>query len=159
MITNTAAADAVNYLVAAGALSPIKDMDAVWADYVNAEIPDVEARELLPAARRAIRDWAREGRAWKVDVGRYVTAIRVERSDRVTREIQANGQLIPEGLGDHPVLEAEWKHAALSALGRGATREQAQAAAWHAVGVRQLIEEPPEHHDTAALTRQIGASA
>ena len=82
MITPIQAATVVNYLYAAQTISVVDDQDVVWADYLNAEIPEVLASDLLPACRQAIRDWAASGRSWRIDVGRYADAVRKLRRQR-----------------------------------------------------------------------------
>ena len=127
MITPADAANAVNYLLAAGATPTVDHQAEVWADYLNHEVVGgPQARELGAACRRAIRDWVREARAYRIDVERFAQAIRRERADRVRAEEDARGALLPAGLAGEPAVEAAWRRAALEAVGAGADREAAE---------------------------------
>lgn len=155
MITPMQAADAINYLFAAQAISVVDNQDAVWADYLNAEIPDAQPSDLLPAARLAIHDWAASGRSWRIDVGRYADALRKLRRQRVedATKVQA---LVPEGIED-PMVELDWKRAATKALMDGVTRGEAERVAWRSIGMTPPPPAITEHH--TVNTNQIGATA
>ena len=155
MITPIQAATVVNYLYAAQTISVVDDQDVVWADYLNAEIPEVLASDLLPACRQAIRDWAASGRSWRIDVGRYGDAVRKLRRQRVEDATKVKA-LIPEGIKD-PMVELEWKRVATRALMDGATREQASEVAYRHIGVTPPAQLTTEHH--TVKTDQIGATA
>lgn len=137
MITPTDAANALTYLLAARALTAVDGQATVWADYLNHEVRDPQAGELLPACRRAIREWSADRRAYQIDVERMAAAIRRARTERVTAEEQARGPLLPDG-GLDPAREIAWRRAAMDALGAGAPRDRAEAAGWAAIG-----SEPP----------------
>ena len=128
MITEAHAADAINYLYATQAVQPVDGMARVWADYINHAIPDCMPGDLLPACREAVRAWAQDQRAWRIDTERYVQAIRKVRAARVA-EALGSRPLLPEGIDD-PETELEWRSHAMAALHAGATRVQAEAAAW-----------------------------
>ena len=152
MITPADAANAVNYLLAAGATPTVDHQAEVWADYLNHEVVGgPQARELGPACRRAIRDWVREARAYRIDVERFAQAVRRERADRVRAEEDARGALLPAGLAGEPAVEAAWRRAALEAVGAGADREAAEARAWRAIG---RTPPPPAITSTALSGRE-----
>ena len=134
MITEAQAADAINYLYAAQAVQPVDGMARVWADYINNAIPDCQPRDLLPACREAVRTWAQDQRAWRIDTERYARAIRTVRHSRV-EEATGGRPLLPDGIDD-PEVELEWRRAARAALIAGATRDQAEAAAWDQINRR-----------------------
>lgn len=128
MITEAQAADAINYLYAAQAVTPVDGMARVWADYINDALPDCQPGDLLPACREAVRTWAQDQRAWRIDTERYTQAIRTVRHRRV-EEATGGRQLLPDGIDD-PEVELEWRRHAMAALHAGASRVQAEAAAW-----------------------------
>lgn len=154
MIAQTDAAQAINYLYAAQAITVTDDQAAVWADYLNAELPDAQQGELLPAARRCLKDWAANQRQWKVDLPRFVETVRKIRRERVRAETQARGQLIPaEPL---PVgEELEWKQQAIKQIGMGASRLQAEKTAWAAIGRTPPPPEITEKHETPTIGKRI----
>lgn len=131
-IRQTEIAGVLAYLLAAQAITATDGQAVVWHDYLTCAIPDLDAAELRPACRDAIRVWATEGRAWRIDVERYAAAIRRLRADRVRAEEAARGALRPDGLGDDPAAETAWRRAAIAAIGRGAPRAEAEAEAWRA---------------------------
>lgn len=133
-ITPSQAIDAVNYLVASRALTVTDHQGEVWADYLNHEVNDPQPYELLPACRRAIKDWRAGGRGFQVDVETFAMAVRAIRRERVDADEQANGQPSPAGLDDEPVVRNRWLDARRHAIELGATPERADAAAWAAVG-------------------------
>lgn len=152
MITPADAANAVNYLLAAGATPTVDHQAEVWADYLNHEVVGgPRASELGAACRRAIRDWVREARAYRIDVERFAQAVRRERADRVRAEEDARGALLPTGLAGEPAVEAAWRRAALEAVGAGADREAAEAHAWRAIG---RTPPPPAITSTALSGRE-----
>ena len=128
MITEAHAADAISYLYATQAIQPVDGMARVWADYINHAIPDCRDVDLLPACREAVRAWAQDQRAWRIDTERYTQAIRKVRAARVA-EALGSRPLLPEGIDD-PETELEWRRHAMAALNAGASRMQAEAAAW-----------------------------
>lgn len=150
MITPADAANAVSYLAVAGATPVMDRQGEVWADYLNHGV-NPAASELPEAARRAIRDWATEGRAYRIDVERFAQAIRRERADRVRAEEDARGALLPAGLAGEPAVEAAWRRAALEAVGAGADREAAEAHAWRSIG---RTPPPPAIMSTAQSGRE-----
>ena len=134
MITEAQVADAINYLYAAQAVQPVDGMARVWADYINHAIPDCQPLDLLPACREAVRTWAQDQRAWRIDTERYARAIRTVRHRRV-EEATGGRSLLPDGIDD-PEVELEWRRAARAALIAGATRTQAEATAWDQINRR-----------------------
>ena len=150
MITPADAANAVSYLAVAGATPVMDRQGEVWADFLNHEVAPT-SRELPGATRRAIREWAAEGRSYRIDVARLARAIRRERADRVRAEEDAHGALLPMGLAGEPAAEAAWRRAALEAVGAGAGREAAEAHAWRAIG---RTPPPPAISSTAQSGRE-----
>lgn len=138
MITPADAADAINYLLAADAVHVVDNMHNVWANYINdtvVGVPDVQQAELLPAARRAVRDKAQGEYSKRDALALFVKSLKANRRDRVDAEQQAHGQLIPDGLGDKPELETRWKRHAMRLIAGGMPRREAENAAYAAVGV------------------------
>lgn len=135
-VTQQNIAGVLAYLLAAQAITATDGQVVVWHDYLTHTVPGLDATELRPACRDAVRAWATDGRAWRIDVERFATAIRRARSERVRAEESARGALIPDGLGNDAKAELAWRKAAIAAVGRGASRTEAEAAAWHAVGRR-----------------------
>ena len=120
-----------------------------WTDALDRDVTVDEAIAAVTTHYASSRDWIMPS-----DVNRIV---RAARSKRVTDEQQRHGYLIPEGLGDRPELEVEWRRSALAALGRGATREQASDYAWRTIGLT-----PPPQLPTAkraVRVEQIGERA
>lgn len=138
-IRQTEIAGVLAYLLAAQAITATDGQAVVWHDYLTCAIPDLAASELRPACRDAIRVWATEGRAWRIDVERYAAAIRRLRAARVRAEEAARGALRPDGLGDDPAAETAWRQAAIAAIGRGAPRAEAEAEAWRATRTRPTV--------------------
>lgn len=138
-IRQTDIAGVLAYLLAAQAITATDGQAVVWHDYLTCAIPDLAASELRAACRDAIRTWATEGRAWRIDVERYAAAIRRLRAARVRAEEDARGDLRPDGLGDDPAAETAWRRTAVAAIGRGAPRAEAEAEAWRATRTRPVI--------------------
>lgn len=139
MITPLDAMNVLRYLAGAQAITLTEDQDAVWADYINAEVPQAQPADLLPAARRAVRDWSQGGRAWRVDVERFVAAARAIRADRIT----AAG-VLPTPPAELTAGEAvQWQRALVRLIADGATVADATAAADQLVGYTR----PPEIED------------
>jgi len=90
----------------------------------NTSVRDLVDRALLPL--RAV-DGALHDRA--VD---YV----VDGARRLRAEESARGALIPDGLGADAKAELAWRKAAIAAVGRGASRAEAEALAWRTIGRR-----------------------
>lgn len=134
MITPARMADVTNYLFAAQALTPVEGMSAVWADYVNAEVPDMSETDLLPAARQCLKTWAAEGRSWKVDLPRFVQAVRKVRRDRLSIAVDAHGDFTVHSAVTDPGEFLRFKQVTQTAFLDGATVEQAQAAGFAALG-------------------------
>lgn len=135
MITPQQMADVTNYFYAAQALNPVEGMSAVWADYVNAELPELTPDELLPASRDCLKTWAAEGRTWRVDLPRFVASCKKIRKARVTAYQQKYGDPVPEG--DLPVdAWLAWKKAATLEIMRSddATPQTVASHAWEAIG-------------------------
>ncbi|WP_172121438.1 hypothetical protein [Actinomyces faecalis] len=132
MISELDAANALNYLLAARALTVVDGQARVWADYLNHEIDDPRPAELLPACRRAIRQWARENRSWQVDVERYAANIRAARRERMDHAIDTHGRPDPAGLGGEPKVENAWRTAWMRAVWHG--EPDPEQAAWDAIG-------------------------
>ncbi len=134
MITARDAADAITYLIAAGATTARDAQAVVWADYLNAQADNPEAVELRPAARDAIRHWDDAGRTWQVNVETLAKALRRRRAARVADVEQAGGRPAPDGLDDDPDARCRWVAAWRRAVGIGATPARADALAWAAIG-------------------------
>lgn len=137
-VTQQDVAGVLAYLLAAQAITATDGQVVVWHDYLTHTVAGLDATELRPACRDAVRAWATDGRAWRIDVERFATAIRRARSERVRAEESARGALIPDGLGNDAKAELAWRKAATEAVGRGASRAEAEALAW-----RTICRRPP----------------
>jgi hypothetical protein len=135
-VTQQDIAGVLAYLLAAQAITATDGQVVVWHDYLAHTVPGLDAAELRPACRDAVRAWATDGRAWRIDVERFAAAIRRARSERVRAEESARGALIPDGLGNDAKAELAWRKAATAAVGRGASRPEAEALAWRTIGRR-----------------------
>lgn len=135
-VTQQDIAGVLAYLLAAQAITATDGQVVVWHDYLTHEVPGLDSCELRPACRDAVRAWATDGRAWRIDVERFAAAVRRARSERVRAEESARGVLIPDGLGDDAKAELAWRKAATAAVGRGASRPEAEALAWRTIGRR-----------------------
>lgn len=135
-VTQQDVAGVLAYLLAAQAITATDGQVVVWHDYLAHTVPGMDAAELRPACRDAVRAWATDGRAWRIDVERFAAAIRRARSERVRAEESARGALIPDGLGNDAKAELAWRKAATAAVGRGASRPEAEALAWRTIGRR-----------------------
>ena len=135
-VTQQNVAGVLAYLLAAQAITATDSQVVVWHDYLTHTVPGLDAAELRPACRDAVRAWATDGRAWRIDVERFAAAIRRARSERVRAEESARGALIPDGLGNDAKAELAWRKAATAAVGRGASRAEAEALAWRTIGRR-----------------------
>ena len=124
------------YLLAAQSITATDGQVVVWHDYLTHTVPGLDAAELRPACRDAVRAWATDGRAWRIDVERFAAAVRRARSERVRAEESARGALIPDRLGADAKAELAWRKAAIAAVGRGASRAEAEALAWRTIGRR-----------------------
>jgi hypothetical protein len=93
-------------------------------------------REVMPAATRMATLGARFAQA--ADLAAAVQDLRAgdkaTRNARIQADAQRHGLLLPEGLGADVDVEVAWRQAATAAIGAGATRDQAAAHAWRAVG-------------------------
>ena len=153
MITQKDAADAINYLLAAQAITVVDNQDRVWADYLNSEIPDVTATDLLPACRDSVRAWSQSGRKWRIDVEEFTGAIRRIRRAR----LDAAGPAPASGLDPAPEVEHRFQRAWIRAIAAGATVERAAEVAYQRAGLT-----PPPRVDAPAdpeRVRQILAAA
>ena len=135
-LTQQDVAGVLAYLLAAQAITATDGQVVVWHDYLTHTVPGLDAAELRPACRDAVRAWATDGRAWRIDVERFAAAVRRARSERVRAEESARGALIPDRLGADARAELAWRKAAIAAVGRGASRAEAEALAWRAIGRR-----------------------
>ena len=135
-LTQQDIAGVLAYLLAAQAITATDGQVVVWHDYLTHTVPGLDATELRPACRDAVRAWATDGRAWRIDVERFAAAVRRARSERVRAEESARGALIPDRLGADAKAELAWRKAAIAAVGRGASRAEAEALAWRAIGRR-----------------------
>jgi len=124
-ITVKDAANIINYLYAAQAITVTDNQHAVWADYINAEMPELLPRDIPVSARLAIKQWSQHGRAWKIDVQKFVDAARKIRADRIA--IVGTNVPLPFGLpaGKHQAYKA----AVYRALGDGHPLSTAEATA------------------------------
>lgn len=137
MITAADAQAALDMLRGAGIPGLREARADIWAAAINAAPGlDAEGRDLPPAAIALAA--AHRGPA---SVGHLIDAIRERRAagraaarERIRAEVQARGPLIPHGLSDDVGAELAWRRAATRAVGAGATREQAEARAWRAIG-------------------------
>lgn len=135
MITPRDAADAVTYLVAAGATTARDAQGPVWADYLNDQVPGgPDAGELRPACRAAIRAWQDAGRTWQINVEHLTQAILKGRSEWIRAEEDAHGRLHPVGLDREPDVANRWVQAARRAVGTGLDRADAERLAWQTIG-------------------------
>lgn len=135
-VTQQDVAGVLAYLLAAQAITATDGQVVVWHDYLTHTVPGLDAAELRPACRDAVRAWATDGRAWRIDVERFAAAVRRARSERVRAEESARGALIPDRLGADARAELAWRKAAIAAVGRGASRAEAEALAWRTIGRR-----------------------
>lgn len=135
-LTQQDIAGVLAYLLAAQAITATDGQVVVWHDYLTHTVPGLDAAELRPACRDAVRAWATDGRAWRIDVERFAAAVRRARSERVRAEESARGALIPDRLGADAKAELAWRKAAIAAVGRGASRAEAEALAWRTIGRR-----------------------
>lgn len=135
-VTQQDVAGVLAYLLAAQAITATDGQVVVWHDYLTHTVPGLDAAELRPACRDAVRAWATDGRAWRIDVERFAAAVRRARSERVRAEESARGALIPDRLGADAKAELAWRKAAIAAVGRGASRAEAEALAWRTIGRR-----------------------
>ncbi len=135
-VTQQDVAGVLAYLLAAQAITATDGQVVVWHDYLTHTVPGLDTAELRPACRDAVRAWATDGRAWRIDVERFAAAVRRARSERVRAEESARGALIPDRLGADAKAELAWRKAAIAAVGRGASRAEAEALAWRAIGRR-----------------------
>lgn len=135
-LTQQDVAGVLAYLLAAQAITATDGQVVVWHDYLTHTVPGLDAAELRPACRDAVRAWATDGRAWRIDVERFAAAVRRARSERVRAEESARGALIPDRLGADARAELAWRKAAIAAVGRGASRAEAEALAWRTIGRR-----------------------
>ena len=95
MIAEHEAANAINYLYAAQAINVTDGQAAVWADYLNAEIPGILPQDLLPAARQALKQWGNNRKTWKIDLPTFAHAVRAVRRQRVDEYTREHGPLEP----------------------------------------------------------------
>ena len=152
-VTITDAAQAIKYLHAAGAMTVVDDMEAVWADYINdptVGVPDVAASDLLPAARDCLKTWAAQNRAWRVDLPRYMEAIKRVRHQRWTAYKHAHGEPYPtdHAVTNDPRLFLTWQHAAKTAVLAGATDSaDVERAAYAAINRPVPVIEPTNNHE------------
>ena len=129
-ITPLDAANAINYLLAAQALTVMDNQETVWADYLNHEAPQARPADLLPACRAAIKAWSSGGRKWRIDVEEYAKAIRTIRAQR----IDAAGLLPYPPHGLDGTQSTTWERALRGALADGETIHSAEALAYQATG-------------------------
>lgn len=101
---------------------------AAWTEALDQDVTLQDALAAVSQHYAITREWI-----MPADIN---TRTRNIRRARITEEEQRSGHLIPDGLGDTPVLEARWKRAALRAIGMGATRHQAGTYAWEQIGRR-----------------------
>lgn len=137
MITPLDAMNVLRYLAGAQAITLTEDQDAVWADYINAEVPDARPMDLAPAARLAIKEWSRQGRAWRIDVDRFAQAVRKVRADRMPADVD-----IPRLLGDDitGAQSIAFDRHVRRLLADGESIAAAEAAAYAAVGRTKPLE-------------------
>ena len=108
-VTQQDIAGVLAYLLAAQAITATDGQVVVWHDYLTHTVPGLDACELRPACRDAVRAWATDGRAWRIDVERFASAVRRARAERVRAEESARGALIPDGLGNDAKAELAWR--------------------------------------------------
>ena len=129
-ITPLDAANAINYLLAAQALTVMDNQETVWADYLNHEAPQARPADLLPACRAAIKAWSSGGRKWRIDVEEYARAIRTIRAQR----IDAAGLLPYPPASLDGTQSTTWERALKTAIADGRDVETAELAAYAAIG-------------------------
>ena len=122
---------------------------AAWSEALDRDVTVQDALAAVSVYYANTRQWIMPS-----DVN---AACRAMRGQRIRDELDARGNLLPDGLGDEPALEARWRKESLRALGQGATREQAAAHAWQSIGMTPPPQIATEHH--TVNTNQIGASA
>lgn len=141
MITARDAANVLNYLLAAQAVTVVDGAAAVWADYVSTEAPEVKPDDLAPATRQAIRDWSDGGRAWKIDPQALVRAARRVRGDRIT----AAGQLPIPPIDLPPGIDMKWFRRVRELVGDGKPIKEAIVTACRELNIPpdKLIDSKP----------------
>lgn len=143
------AANIINYLYAAQAITVTDNQHAVWADYINAEMPELHSRDIPVSARRAIKDWSEHGRAWKIDVHQFVRAAKAIRADRVRKRGHIEPPLVLEG-DEYGIYQAAYRYA----IAGGATNDEANTFAWGEVG-RPEEPDPPQIEPTPERIQEI----
>lgn len=133
MISESRAADVIEYLADAGAALVTETKAAVWADYLNAHVPDVPHDQLLLATRLSLARWVEAGGRWQLTVHHVVQAVWAVRADRVRR---AGSITPPDGMS--PAREVAWLREVRQLIGDGADKTAAIRTVNAAYGV-----EPP----------------
>ena len=159
-VTAAQAANVLNYLAAAQAVTLMDNADAVWADFLNNDCPAAKPTDLLPAARRALHDWSRTGRTWRIDAGRFSAAVKAVRQDRLNTDQKTHGHVnAPRDLP--PATGNRWKATVEEAIRDGQARGAAEAHAWRTIGITpaQVAPHPPHPPNQAATQATRAALA
>lgn len=119
---------------------PSQAAASAWAEALDPNLT-------LADALRIVRDHYANSREWimPADINRRSREIRRQRIATVLE----NRVIVPEGLGDEPLLEAEWRKRMIRAVGDGLTLDEAKARAWseiHRAPPPQLPERPRSIH-------------
>ena len=132
----------------------------LFAEVVNQAMPEATRDQ----ARRAVLKLAGErttgSRGQFLTPGDLLAAMRdlqagdleVQR-ERLRAEVAANGSFVAEGIDD-PAADVAWRQAATKAFMDGATRAEAERAAWQHIGQQPPAIEPTKHHQFS--TNEIG---
>lgn len=104
---------------------PSRAMAEAWSAALDSRLTVDEAIAAIVEHYANSREWITVA-----DVNRIARATRKQRREMFTRE---HGQVLPEGLGDKPYVEAIWRAALMAAVEEGLTREDAEKYAWQTV--------------------------
>ena len=118
-----------------------------WADALDPKLNVPDALAIVVAHYRASREWI-----MPADINREGKRIRLER----IRAAKAQGEILPP-VALEPHIFTRWCQTATDAIGAGADRTSAEAAAWHAIGQQPPAIEATINHQIN--TNQIGHQA
>ncbi|WP_276670261.1 hypothetical protein [Schaalia cardiffensis] len=115
---------------------PSQAAATAWGETIDEDVT-------LQDALTIVRDHYANSRDWimPADINRISRQLRRQ---RITTVID-NRVIVPEGLGDEPALEAEWRARMTRAVGDGLTLDEAKAQAWreiHRLPPPELPESP-----------------
>lgn len=155
MATTLKEADALN-------LGSLKLMQAdLFAEVINHAMPEANRDQ----ARRAVLTLAgkrtTEQRGQFLTPGDLLTVMReMQAGDlelqraRLREEIARNGKFIAEGIED-TAAEVRWRQEATKTFMNGASRSEAEASAWVAIGQEPPQIGPTQHHEIPTIGRKI----